>query len=723
MIRKCGLVSIRGIQPFAMLLACNLLILWVNSVATVNAQRINSEPAILSEQKPIIVVGLDDLRPVDSAHLSRTLARNQRQRLVEQVLLNFAGGNVDSDASLGSSRTAFIERGQLDEYESFIESVLNTSNYANHIAARWMPKSIGEQTSQAVPGVAVSGGPASDDADRSFETAYRNWLAQRIQKDLSFKELVQWQLTGDLLPDAMDEQRFATAWARNFPVHSNSTVEEHRLQSWNAFQEVFLGGVANAEIFKKSDPSAFEQLRESFNKSGLVGSPEGSDSNSTMLWWSERQRQQRDAYMRAIASIQQAYSQDIERLRRDDVVAAWYRQRRRDSLVHDGDLIASFGFDEFDSDRLTNLVVGERLGVLVKNARCLRTDNRTVLLPGDGFLECLDISDFSATDEFSFVLEARFTAFDDELIRLVDRDSPVNGRYVFVIDAKRLMFTWSDAATGNMKSVRSMTELPVEHWLTLSVTCDGISGERVVSLFCNGERLAVEEFVPDESLIRQLDVLNVKRDSLQRASNKENVTRDRSSRSLQLGGRVPAGTMLDDFNVFRVALTEVEMLDLCSDYEELPWEEMGAEQRELWIQHYARRIDPQGKYQRESLQYYAANLIDLTKNVARVGVLDGTKLLASDSGIRNRRDAIIRFLFDDPDRRYARIGVSKVTRSLFSEGIDLRIGPDAEASLGEEFCRNDWKVRGLIRRIALSYFFVDYASRSDDASGTKRGNE
>ena len=90
---------------------------------------------------------------------------------------------------------AFLEDGQDDAYERFVDLLLADSSYGEHQARYWLD--------------AVRYGDTHGlhlDNKRGIYP-YRDWVVRALNDNLSFDEFITWQLAGDLLPEPTLDQK------------------------------------------------------------------------------------------------------------------------------------------------------------------------------------------------------------------------------------------------------------------------------------------------------------------------------------------------------------------------------------------------------------------------------------------------------------------------------------------------------------------------------------
>jgi hypothetical protein len=90
---------------------------------------------------------------------------------------------------------------------------------------------------------------------------------------------------------------------------------------------------------------------------------------------------------------------------------------------------------------------------------------------------------------------------------------------------------------------------------------------------------------------------------------------------------------LEDMESYRVAITEPELAGLSQSSEWMTWDELDARGKMGWIEHFARRIDPHWRYERESHLYYLSNLASLRSTIPLVPIMNGNKLVSLDEHV------------------------------------------------------------------------------------------
>lgn len=115
---------------------------------------------------------------------------------------------------------AFVIDPRKNAYEFLIARLMSTTAYAERRAQDWLD----------LARYADTRGFADDQTREIWP--YRDWVVQAIEQNMRFDEFTILQLAGDMLPEASDEQRLATAFHRNAPQAKGQTypTEEYRIK-------------------------------------------------------------------------------------------------------------------------------------------------------------------------------------------------------------------------------------------------------------------------------------------------------------------------------------------------------------------------------------------------------------------------------------------------------------------------------------------------------------
>jgi len=105
-------------------------------------------------------------------------------------------------------------------YENLIDSLLVTTDYAEHMASEWMDISRYADTHGY-----------QDDFERT-NWPWRDWVIHAFKKNMPYDQFVTYQLAGDLMPNAGLEQVLATGFNRNHKITGEGGVipEEYRIE-------------------------------------------------------------------------------------------------------------------------------------------------------------------------------------------------------------------------------------------------------------------------------------------------------------------------------------------------------------------------------------------------------------------------------------------------------------------------------------------------------------
>lgn len=155
-----------------------------------------------------------------------TMARMEEQRLTpsqeatkEKLIRRVSFDLTGLPPSLMEIDT-FVDDDSPDAYENVVDRLLASEAFGERMASEWLD----------VARYADTHG-FQDDRPRSM-WPWRDWVIEAFNSNLSYDKFVEWQVAGDLHPDATYEQKLATGFNRNHPITQEGGVveEEYRIE-------------------------------------------------------------------------------------------------------------------------------------------------------------------------------------------------------------------------------------------------------------------------------------------------------------------------------------------------------------------------------------------------------------------------------------------------------------------------------------------------------------
>lgn len=152
-----------------------------------------------------------------------------KERLLKRVSLDLTG--LPPSLEL---QQRFANDNSEDAYEKVVDELLKQPAYGEKMAVYWMD----------IARYADSHG-YQDDGLRTM-WPWRDWVIHAFNENYPYDKFITWQLAGDLLPDANEEQLLATGFNRNHKITQEGGVidEEYRIEyvtdRTNTFGKAFL---------------------------------------------------------------------------------------------------------------------------------------------------------------------------------------------------------------------------------------------------------------------------------------------------------------------------------------------------------------------------------------------------------------------------------------------------------------------------------------------------
>jgi hypothetical protein len=472
---------------------------------------------------------------------------------------------------------AFVADDAVDAYERLVDRLLGDPAYGERRANEWLDLARYADTYGYQSDVEVDLSP------------WRDWVIGAFNDNLPYDEFITWQLAGDLLPGASQDQILATAFNRLHRQTNEGGSIEEEFRTEYAADRVQTAGTAFLGLTlecarchdHKFDPITqkdYFQMFAFFNnidESGLYSHFTRATPSPTMLLYPAGAGAAHRGLREGIAATERGRGEAISASRpRFGEWRTWFPVEEievpRPSAAFDFELIdEDKSFDRLDTNRAIALVDGP-VPVQGKSGRALE-------FSGDNLAICKGMGAFQRTAPFSFSLWLRPTEHQSRAV-IFHRsrawtDSGSRG-YELVLEEMRPAFGLVHFWPGNAIQVRALEPLPVGEWSHLTITYDGSSRAEGLRLYLGGEPMAVET-------VRD----NLFKDIVHR---KEWGDSDVGGIELTLAGRFrDAGFRngaIDDFQVFGTRLTALEVRILGSGARTADDEEL--------FEYYLERIDP-----------------------------------------------------------------------------------------------------------------------------------
>jgi hypothetical protein len=663
--------------------------------------------------------GLDLQPPADPAVLLRRLAFN---------LTGLPPTTAEIDAFLADSRPG--------AYERAVDRYLAAPAYGERMAMDWLDLARYADT---------YGYQADVERDMS---PWRDWVIRAFNQNLPYDRFLTWQLAGDLLPDATDEQRLATAFNRlHRQTNEGGSIEEEFRQEYvsdrvHTFGTAMLGLTLECarchdhkfDPISQRDYYALGAFFNSIDESGLYSHFTNATPTPAMPLWPAGARDRHQAVQARIAALESR----IAEIARDagPGFAAWRGSANvalPAPVAHLDFASAPTPAPEGDKDRSPRLAdrVAPTAARLhddpepVADTARLAGASGVYAFDGDNAVVHHGAPIFRRTDPFSIAIRLRPTERQERAVILHQSrawtDAGSRG-YEIVLDRGRPTFALSHFWPGNAVAVRATEPLPLDRWSTLTATYDGSSRAAGLRLYVDGVAIATETI--RDRLTRDIDYRKAWGDNTDQQPPLTIGARFRDS-GFKHG-------LIDDLRIFDVTLTAAEVRGTLAG---LPDDEARA--------HYAARVVPAHRRTLAELRALRRQEDAIVSGVPEImvmeelpaprpahllarGAYDAAQarvpratpagLLAFPADAPRDRLGLARWLTDRRHPLTARVAANRVWRMHFGRGLvatpedfgsqgRLPSHPELLDWLAATLMESGWDVKALHRLIVTSATF------------------
>lgn len=390
----------------------------------------------------------------------------------------------------------FLHDPSPDAYEKQVNRLLNSPHFGEKMAVDWLDAARFADTH----GYSI-------DAERDM-SPYRDWVIKAFNTGLSYDKFLQWQLAGDLFPQASKEMIIATAFSRNHQQNMEGGVVEEEFQAeyvvdrTNTFGDAMLGlsiGCAKCHDHKY-DPITqknYYELFSFFNNVKEAGqiSYDGAMPTPTLLLPTPEKERSVQIIKDSITQLEKKPINGFEQWMNSKA----YQQLTAYKIPSDN-LQAFFSFDHGD---LKNTVNKKQEGVIrgMKNDPGKGSDfaangtGKALKLNGDNWLDVKPVGVFRKSQPFSIGLWVNIpnALTQGVIFHKGDMERLYNFRgYHLYLKDNKLEIMMAHTAPSDAITRISKDPVPRDKWIQLTITYDGSSTAAGFLLYLDGTPMQME---------------------------------------------------------------------------------------------------------------------------------------------------------------------------------------------------------------------------------------
>lgn len=625
---------------------------------------------------------------------------------------------------------AFVADESSDATDKLIDRLLETPQYGERMTVDWL------DTARYADSYGFQ-------VDREREMwPWRDWVVKSFNDNMPFDQFITWQLAGDLLPNASDEQILATAFNRLHQQESEggSVEEEYRVEyvcdRVQTFATTFLGLTFECARCHdhKYDPitqkeyyqlfSIFQNVDEAGLYSYFTNSPP-----TPALTMTDAAGKQRLSELQAVVTELEKKSTELRESRRS-TFEEWLSKPERLTAEMTLPELARYEFESQDGDKLANAIAGGApANIRGENKLTPGHQGNAIEFTGDDPVD-LPLGNFRREEPFSVSLWLKTPDVKERAVvfhRSRAWTDAASRGYELLIDDGRLKWSLIHFWPGNAVSIAAETPLTPGEWIHVVVSSDGSSRAAGLAMFVNGQPAST--VVIKDQLSREIT-----------GGGGDNIALGERFRD-----RGFKGGMIDDFRVFSRNLSQLEALstfDAASAKSILqgPVETFNEALRHQLFEYFLLTQDPEWTAHQKALQAARSDLAKFNDGLKEIMVMRelpepkkayvlfrgeyaqrreevtaGTPAALSpfpEDAPKNRL-GLARWLIDPRHPLTARVTVNRVWQSIFGRGLVRTsedfgsqgarpLYPEVLDALAVQLISSGWDMKQLVRTIVLT---------------------
>ncbi|WNJ17908.1 DUF1553 domain-containing protein [Pontibacter sp. G13] len=639
---------------------------------------------------------------------------------------------------------AFVEDQTPGAYERQVDRLLASKRYGERMATDWMD-------------VARFTDTHGYQVDRYRDMSpWRDWVIEAFNENMPYDQFVTWQLAGDLLPDATEEQRLATGFNRLHPQNMEGGIVDEEFRVEYVADRVALTGQAFMGLTiacarchdHKYDPISQKNFYELFsffnnvNETGQISWDPGDMPVPNMLIPDEDQRAILSFLERQSDSLERAMAQTSGQAQHeaDTWIASEAYQKVR--VNYESQQVGHFPLDGHLRNR-AGRGQGKMAQRTSKNEKPVFEAGKFgkgLLMDGDVWLDLDPMGIFGRNEAFSIGIWVNIPEELEEGVIFHKNQAvmlhSMKGYSLYLKDNK-LELVMAHTYPDNAIIEISEQEIPKDQWVQLTMTYDGSSTAEGLRLYLDGEEMAMN--VEIDNLYKDI-IFHQYGDVIYEKPIEPPLKVGARWRGIGLKqGRV------DDVRVFEGELTPLEVRKLGDPAGYTSWISQAADQlsgadKEILSRHYLMRKVKPYRQTREVWAEVQSKLVTEMDDVQEVMVMKEMpearqayilergqynvygdsvfpntpeSILAFDPELPKNRLGLAQWLLDPKNPLTARVTVNRYWQQYFGTGI-VRTAEDFGNQgelpthrqlidwLAAEFIENGWDIKALQKQIVMS---------------------
>ncbi len=658
----------------------------------------------------------------------------------------------------------FIADNTENAFEKVVDRLLASPHYGERMAVDWLD----------LARYADSHGYT---VDRIRDMSpYRDWVIEAFNANMPYDQFMQWQLAGDLFPEPTKQMLIATAFNRNHPQNMEGGIIEKEFQTEyvidrvNTFGQAFLGlsvGCARCHDHKYDPISQknYYELYSFFNNVKEAGQISWNNATPTpTLLLPTKEQEQIIEFINSKIKNQENIMLELEKTSSSDF-NYWfenesYKKLTTSSILKNG-LIGKFSFDQLG---LKNEVNSKEEAFLTRETNQKEIiefvegkSNKGIKMNGDSWLVCGGVGVFRKSDPFSIGLWVKLDDGMEEgvIFHKCDAERLYNyrGFHVYLNKDGSLEMSIAHTAPSDAINKTSISKVPKNKWIHLTMTYDGNSKASGAKLFLDGKELEMKT---------EMDQL--KKDIIFHPG------QNSKEPGLQIGawwrGYGSKNGVFDDIVIYDRALSsfEVEMLSGNKRWEEIAAKkEAQISKTELTIlkSYFYHNVLAKYKEEAKNLQDLRKTLADSTEFIEEIMVMQESKepkqayILnrgnyddLGDEVFPNTPEKILKFPASLPKNRLglaqwltnvehpltSRVVVNRIWQNIFGVGLvktsedfgnqgEMPSNLDLLDYLAVSFQESEWDVKKLVKLMVMSSTYQQDSNPTPELRKRDPGNK